>query len=88
MHGNLCQHFSILHNKRFIWPVSQTPFEGQQKVLSYGIGTAAVLRAVMILLGVEIINVSLSDRWALEYFMYNILRVWVITPSYPLTLVS
>ena len=36
----------------------KTPPEGQQKVLAYGIGTAAVLRAFMILLGVELIQAS------------------------------
>ena len=35
----------------------KTPPKGQKTVLTYGIATAAVLRAVMILLGIELINV-------------------------------
>lgn len=34
----------------------KTPIESQPKVLTYGIGTAAVLRLVMVLLGVELIQ--------------------------------
>jgi TerC family integral membrane protein len=34
----------------------KTPLESQPKVLTYGIGTAAVLRLIMILLGVELIQ--------------------------------
>ncbi|KAG1656888.1 hypothetical protein FOA52_000681 [Chlamydomonas sp. UWO 241] len=34
----------------------KTPVSGQQKVLQYGIGTAAVLRAILIVTGVELVE--------------------------------
>jgi predicted tellurium resistance membrane protein TerC len=36
----------------------KTTIDGQSKVLSYGIGTAVVLRAVLILLGSDLVQVS------------------------------
>jgi len=39
----------------------KTPPEGQKTVLTYGIASAAVLRAIMVLLGIELINVGLNQ---------------------------
>lgn len=63
-----------------------TPLESQKTVLSYGIGTAAILRLILIILGADAVEkwkpILLVFSGILLYSSFNLLLMYVPTKEY------